>query len=41
MKVIRLRDLPEVGREPFEKMLRGETAPIINGLRESEQDGVY
>lgn len=41
MKAIRLRDLPESEREPFTEWLRGETAPIIEGVPDSEQDAVY
>ena len=37
----RLRDLPEAERIEFEKALRGQTYPLIDGLPMEEQDAYY
>ena len=37
----RIRDLPEVERDPFDKFLRGQTIPLLEGVPMSEQDGYY
>lgn len=37
----RLRDLAEEERESFEKWLRGQTVPWIDGLPRDEQDAFY
>lgn len=37
----RIKDLPEGEREPFERWLRGQTRPWIEGLPMEEQDAYY